>query len=367
MATVNPLLQQIDAIAKEKGVEPEIIISAVQDALEAAARKRYKNEALRARFNQETGQLELYAVKRIVDPEARAVVLDAEHRPLLLLLRLHGEPDAGFRPLGGELPGVAQQVGEGDPRQPPVAVAGGRGRSLVGDAALRVGVAQAVHDFRRQGGEVDRLALQLRTVDVGEIEHVLHDAHHAGRFALDRVEVAAGLAVQRVGVLVLQDAAEARDVGQRRPQVVRDGVAEGAQLLVGFLQVHGVRRHLQVQRLHLLLPLAQFLVGLQRLLVGGEQQVQDLLALGADQVLAAGQADLDAELQLAVRAQLAVGEQVVEPGEQRPRVEGLADETPSSQGAEADGFGFRTVSRTEGEGDMAQGGVRLQGQEQARK
>jgi transcription termination/antitermination protein NusA len=67
MATVNPLLQQIDAIAKEKGVEPEIIISAVQDALEAAARKRYKSEALRARFNQENGQLELYAVKRIVE------------------------------------------------------------------------------------------------------------------------------------------------------------------------------------------------------------------------------------------------------------------------------------------------------------
>ena len=36
----NPLLQQIDAIAKEKGVEPEIIIGAVQDAIEAAARKR---------------------------------------------------------------------------------------------------------------------------------------------------------------------------------------------------------------------------------------------------------------------------------------------------------------------------------------
>jgi transcription termination/antitermination protein NusA len=66
MATVNPLLQQIDAIAKEKGVEPEIIISAVQDALEAAARKRYKSEALRARFNTDTGQLELYAVKKIV-------------------------------------------------------------------------------------------------------------------------------------------------------------------------------------------------------------------------------------------------------------------------------------------------------------
>src|SRR4026209_354817 len=67
MATINPLLQQIDAIAKEKGVEPDIIINAVQDALEAAARKRYKSEALRARFNTDTGQLELYAVKKIVE------------------------------------------------------------------------------------------------------------------------------------------------------------------------------------------------------------------------------------------------------------------------------------------------------------
>jgi len=63
----NPLLQQIDAIAKEKGVEPEIIIGAVQDAIEAAARKRYKNETLRARFNSETGAIELCAVKKIVD------------------------------------------------------------------------------------------------------------------------------------------------------------------------------------------------------------------------------------------------------------------------------------------------------------
>ena len=63
----NPLLQQIDAIAKEKGVEPEIIIGAVQDAIEAAARKRYKNETLRAKFNTETGQIELCAVKRIVE------------------------------------------------------------------------------------------------------------------------------------------------------------------------------------------------------------------------------------------------------------------------------------------------------------
>ena len=66
MATVNPLLQQIDAIAKEKGVDPQIIIGAVQDALEAAARKKYKGEELRARFNPETGDFDLFTVKKIV-------------------------------------------------------------------------------------------------------------------------------------------------------------------------------------------------------------------------------------------------------------------------------------------------------------
>jgi len=63
----NPLQQFIEAVAKEKGVEQDIIISALQDAIEAAARKRYKNENMRARFNLDTGQMELYAVKRIVE------------------------------------------------------------------------------------------------------------------------------------------------------------------------------------------------------------------------------------------------------------------------------------------------------------
>jgi transcription termination/antitermination protein NusA len=67
MAITNPLLQQIDAIAKEKGVEPEIIIGAVQDALEAAARKKYKGEELKARFNTETGDFDLFTVKKIVE------------------------------------------------------------------------------------------------------------------------------------------------------------------------------------------------------------------------------------------------------------------------------------------------------------
>jgi N utilization substance protein A len=82
MATVNPLLQQIDAIAKEKGVEPDIIISAVQDALEAAARKKYKGEELKARFNPETGDFDLFTVKKIVaevtDPATQFSLAEAQ-------------------------------------------------------------------------------------------------------------------------------------------------------------------------------------------------------------------------------------------------------------------------------------------------
>jgi N utilization substance protein A len=63
----NPLQQTIEALAKEKGIEPEVIISAIEDAVLTASRKYYKtNENLRTRFNQETGQVELYAVKQIV-------------------------------------------------------------------------------------------------------------------------------------------------------------------------------------------------------------------------------------------------------------------------------------------------------------
>jgi len=68
--SANPLQQTIEALAKEKGVSQDIIIAALQDAIEAAARKKYKNENMRARFNLDAGQMELVAVKRIVDTVA---------------------------------------------------------------------------------------------------------------------------------------------------------------------------------------------------------------------------------------------------------------------------------------------------------
>ncbi len=64
----NPLMQTIESLAKEKGIEPEVIISAIEDAVLTASRKYYKSEEnLRTKFNSETGQVELYAVKTIVE------------------------------------------------------------------------------------------------------------------------------------------------------------------------------------------------------------------------------------------------------------------------------------------------------------
>ena len=67
----NPLQQTIEALAKEKGIEPEVIVTAIEDAVLTASRKYYKtNENLRTKFNPETGQVELYAVKHIVQDVA---------------------------------------------------------------------------------------------------------------------------------------------------------------------------------------------------------------------------------------------------------------------------------------------------------
>ncbi|MGH7340809.1 MAG: transcription termination factor NusA, partial [Candidatus Rokuibacteriota bacterium] len=82
----NPLMQTIEALAKEKGIEPETIVTAIEDAVLTASRKYYKtnetHEDLKARFNQETGQVDLFAVKHIVadvtDPATQISLTEAQ-------------------------------------------------------------------------------------------------------------------------------------------------------------------------------------------------------------------------------------------------------------------------------------------------
>ena len=69
--TTSLLYQTIDQLSREKGIDPQIIVSAVEDAILVATRKYYKTaEDLESRFNKETGAVEVYAVKKVVEDVA---------------------------------------------------------------------------------------------------------------------------------------------------------------------------------------------------------------------------------------------------------------------------------------------------------
>src|ERR1700690_2014102 len=64
----SELYNTIDALSKEKGIDPQIVVSAVEDAIVVATRKYYKTqENLRAELDKETGKIRAFAVKTIVE------------------------------------------------------------------------------------------------------------------------------------------------------------------------------------------------------------------------------------------------------------------------------------------------------------
>src|SRR5437870_12070682 len=81
----SELYNIIDAVSREKGIDPQIVVSAVEDAIVVATRKYYKTqENLRAELDKETGKINAFAVKSIVespeqveDPQLQVTVDDA--------------------------------------------------------------------------------------------------------------------------------------------------------------------------------------------------------------------------------------------------------------------------------------------------
>ena len=63
----NILNQTIEQISREKGIEPQVIHEALEDAMVAAAKKYFKTEEdLQARYDPETGTIDVFAIKQIV-------------------------------------------------------------------------------------------------------------------------------------------------------------------------------------------------------------------------------------------------------------------------------------------------------------
>jgi len=64
----SELYNTIDALSREKGIDPQIVIGAVEDAIVMATRKHYKSqENLRAKLDKETGKINAFAVKTVVE------------------------------------------------------------------------------------------------------------------------------------------------------------------------------------------------------------------------------------------------------------------------------------------------------------
>ena len=82
----SELYNVIDALSREKGIDPNIVVGAVEDAIVVATRKYYKTqENLRAELDKETGKIRAYAVRTIVensesveDPNAQISLDDAK-------------------------------------------------------------------------------------------------------------------------------------------------------------------------------------------------------------------------------------------------------------------------------------------------
>src|ERR1700745_2485958 len=81
----SELYNTIDALSREKGIDPQIVVSAVEDAIVVATRKHYKSqENFRARLDKDSGKISAFAVKAVVetpeqveDPQLQVTLEDA--------------------------------------------------------------------------------------------------------------------------------------------------------------------------------------------------------------------------------------------------------------------------------------------------
>jgi N utilization substance protein A len=65
---MGSIYQSIELLSKEKGIETQIVLDAVKDALLMAARKHYRtNENYVVELNEKTGSIDVFAVKKVVE------------------------------------------------------------------------------------------------------------------------------------------------------------------------------------------------------------------------------------------------------------------------------------------------------------
>jgi N utilization substance protein A len=68
MNSLSSIAQNIELLSKEKNIDQTVITSALEDAVVTAARKQFRTgEDLRARYNADSGTIDLFAIKTVVE------------------------------------------------------------------------------------------------------------------------------------------------------------------------------------------------------------------------------------------------------------------------------------------------------------
>ncbi len=115
----SALYQAIETMSRDKGIDPEIVVGAVEDAIALATRKYYKTATnMRGELDKETGEIRAYEYKTVVEPTEEEP-LDVDNQLTLEEAReLAGEVEVGSElrfykdttPLGRIAAQMAKQV-----------------------------------------------------------------------------------------------------------------------------------------------------------------------------------------------------------------------------------------------------------------
>jgi len=209
LVSTSLLYQTIDQLSREKGIDAQIIIAAVEDAILVATRKYYRTaEDLESHFNKDTGTVEVHAVKKVVE-----TVQDPDHEISLDDARKY-DPEAAVEgtvkiPKATEVLGriaaqaakqvIFQKVREAE-RDTVYAEYNQRVGELVNCTVKRMEGPDVIVDLGRTEGRMSRKEQsRLETYQIGDrIRAIIKEVDRAARGPQVVVSRADGMLVQKL-------------------------------------------------------------------------------------------------------------------------------------------------------------------------
>ncbi len=65
---ITDIKRVVEQVSKDKGIEREVLIKALEEALKSAARKKFGSKVdIEVQYNEETGEIEVFQFKEVVE------------------------------------------------------------------------------------------------------------------------------------------------------------------------------------------------------------------------------------------------------------------------------------------------------------